>query len=252
MRDLILSFAEQAVDKVLGLRMYPQPTTPRPKIIAHRGAWDRMNLTENTLAAFVKARDLGMWGIEFDIHFTRDHVPVVNHDPDLFRLHERQGVIAALSSNEIKKLAPAVPTLKEVLALKGLHFFIEIKTQLTPQQVEVLARLLDGLEPVEHYHLLALEPNLVREHAKLPKRAWMLVGQLQLKQLIKFSTDRELGGVAGHYLGMNWVALHRLKTHGQKAGVGFIPNRNLLNREWARGADFVFTNSAEALASPRI
>lgn len=248
MSDLILSFAEQAVDKVLGLRTYPPPTTERPKIIAHRGAWNRMNLIENTLAAFVKARDLGMWGIEFDVHFTGDHVPVVNHDPDLFRLHEKQGVIASLSSSEIRKLAPAVPTLKEVLALKGLHFLIEIKTPLTPHQVGVLVQHLDGLEPIEHYHLLILDPDLVREHAKLPKKAWMLVGQVQLKSLIRISVERELGGVAGHYLGMSWVMLHRLKANGQRVGVGFTPNKNLLNREWARGVDFVFTNKAEALA----
>lgn len=248
MRDLIMSFAEKAVDKILGLRTYPLPTTERPKIIAHRGAWNRASLTENTLAAFVRARDLGMWGIEFDIHFTRDQVPVVNHDPDLMRLHEKQGVIADLSLKELKQLAPAVPTLEEVLALKSLHFFIEIKTELSAQQVEVLARHLDRFTPVEHYHLLALEPELVREHAKLPKNAWMLVGQLQLKELVNISCEKEWGGVAGHYLGMNWATLHKLKAHGQKVGVGFVPNKNLLNREWARGVDFVFTNSAEALA----
>jgi glycerophosphoryl diester phosphodiesterase len=249
MVDLILSVAEKAVDKVLGLRTYPEPpeNIPRPKVIAHRGAWDQ-NAPENSLAAFVKARDLGIWGIEFDVHFTKDGVPVVNHDPDLIRLHECESAIMDMTYDEIRQKAPGVPSLKEVLELKGLHFFLEIKAPLTQTQIETLAKHLEGFEPLNDYHLLALNPGLVREHVKLPKRAWMLVGQLSLGSLVKISAQRELGGVAGHYLGMNWILFHRLKAHGQKVGVGFIPNKNLFHREWARGVDFVFTNTAAQLS----
>ena len=44
-------------------------------IIAHRGA--SAVAPANTLAAFAKAKELGADGIEFDVHFTADGVPVV-------------------------------------------------------------------------------------------------------------------------------------------------------------------------------
>ncbi len=252
MRDLVLSFAEKAADKVLGLRTYPESALERPKLIAHRGAWDCPNCPENTMAAFAKARDLGVWGIEFDVHFTRDQVPVINHDPDLFRLHGIRGTIQGMTADELKRSAPMVPTLEEVLSLKGVHFFPEIKTALTPRLLEVLAAHFRELEPITQYHLLALDPDLVRPTAKFPAPAWMLVGQVNLKSLVRISVQRGLGGVAGHYLGMTRMQLDFLRAAGQKAGVGFIPDKNLFNREWGRGVDFVFTNSSFAVTrAPR-
>ncbi len=50
-------------------------------IIAHRGASDEA--PENTLAAFQKAREARADGVECDIVFTRDDVPVIVHDDNL-------------------------------------------------------------------------------------------------------------------------------------------------------------------------
>jgi glycerophosphoryl diester phosphodiesterase len=50
-------------------------------VVAHRGA--SRYAPENTLAAFRKAIELGANGIECDVIFTRDNVPVIAHDTDL-------------------------------------------------------------------------------------------------------------------------------------------------------------------------
>lgn len=249
LREQVLGVAEKAVDLVLGLASYPESQLNRPSVIAHRGAWDSPNCPENTLAAFNKAKELGIWGIEFDIHFTRDNVPVVNHDPDLFRGHEVKGVVAAMAFAELRKAAPMVPSLREVLGLKGLHFFPEIKTPLTPGQLTILAEHFKHLKPHDDYYMLSLQPGLVRDHTAFPKSCWILVGELALSKLVEHSIANQLGGVAGHYLGMNRELIARLKAAGQKAGVGFIPNPNLFRREWGRGVDFVFTNSASRLGT---
>lgn len=247
MRDLVMSFAEKTVDAVFGLATYPESQLKRPPVIAHRGAWDTPNCPENTLAAFQKAKEFGVWGIEFDIHFTRDNVPVVNHDPNLMRGHGHEGVILGMTYAEIRKSAPMVPSLQEVLAIKGLHFFPEIKTALTPGQVTILADHFKNLQPLNDYYMLTLQPDLVRVHKAFPKGSWILVGQLALSKLVEYSIAESLGGVAGHYLGMNRDLMARLKAVGQKAGVGFVPNMNLFRREWGRGVDLVFTNSASQL-----
>jgi glycerophosphoryl diester phosphodiesterase len=110
------------------------------------------------MQAFERARTLGAWAIELDIHFTKDNVAVVHHDPE-----------------------------------------------------------------------------------------WILVGDINLKSFARISRERGLGGVVGHYLFMTNSLITQLHERGQKAGSGFLPTRNLFNREWARGVDWVFTNHLPAL-----
>lgn len=50
------------------------------KIIAHRGAWKDFNLPQNSLAAFLKAQEFPIAGVEFDLQFTKDEKIVVFHD----------------------------------------------------------------------------------------------------------------------------------------------------------------------------
>jgi glycerophosphoryl diester phosphodiesterase len=65
--ETIQEFAQRTADLIFDLRRHPTDSKiPRPKIIAHRGAWDRQNI-ENTMQAFERARTLGAWGIELDI-----------------------------------------------------------------------------------------------------------------------------------------------------------------------------------------
>ncbi|MFN2166628.1 MAG: glycerophosphodiester phosphodiesterase, partial [Anaerolineae bacterium] len=80
----LLSRLEPAFHRVVDAiyRRRPQPFPGRErlrrcKIIAHRGQHDNRGVPENTLAAFKAARSCGVWGIELDIRWTRDLVPVV-------------------------------------------------------------------------------------------------------------------------------------------------------------------------------
>jgi glycerophosphoryl diester phosphodiesterase len=50
----------------------------RPLVLAHRGA-NRL-ARENTVDAFVRARELGADGVELDVRRTADGVLVVHHD----------------------------------------------------------------------------------------------------------------------------------------------------------------------------
>ena len=48
------------------------------KIIAHRGAHDS-GAVENTLDAFHQAREVGCWGIEFDLRWSSDFGASLSH-----------------------------------------------------------------------------------------------------------------------------------------------------------------------------
>ncbi len=104
---------------------------PVSKIYAHRGA--SAELPENTLPAFARAIELGAFGIELDVHLTRDGIPVVIHDETVDRTTDGAGALADLDAVDVARLdagqgAP-VPTLDDVLNLVGdrMHVDIEVK-----------------------------------------------------------------------------------------------------------------------------
>lgn len=111
-----------------------------PQIFAHRGA--RRQAPENTLPAFQRAIELGVDGIELDVHCSRDGKLVVFHDFALDGLTNVQGPIAARSALECARIdagshfAPqyatvGIPTLDEVFDLVGdrCRINVEIKDQ---------------------------------------------------------------------------------------------------------------------------
>lgn len=110
-----------------------------PPIIAHRGA--SAYAPENTLTSFLKARELGVQMIEFDVKLSSDGEPIIMHDDNLKRTTNAKGPCAEHSLSELKKLdagiwfsrkfkGERIPTLTETLAMMaeiGLSANIEIK-----------------------------------------------------------------------------------------------------------------------------
>lgn len=72
-----------------------------PLIIGHRGA--SALAPENTLVAFGRALDDGAAGVELDVRLARDGVPVVIHDATQRRTGLREGVVARMTSRELRQ-----------------------------------------------------------------------------------------------------------------------------------------------------
>ncbi|GAH55304.1 unnamed protein product, partial [marine sediment metagenome] len=72
-----------------------------PFIIGHRGA--RGIAPENSLSGFKKAVELGIDGVELDVHLTKDGKLVVIHDMDLKRLTGLKISIKQLTFKELKE-----------------------------------------------------------------------------------------------------------------------------------------------------
>jgi glycerophosphoryl diester phosphodiesterase len=84
-------------------------------------------LPENTLAGFEYAIGVGADAIEMDIAVARDDVPMVSHDPYL----PYGALIREAPLSDLRRLAPDIPTLEEVLALRNRGSFlfnIELKS----------------------------------------------------------------------------------------------------------------------------
>ena len=146
-------------------------------VIAHRGAFKKNNLPENSIAALKEAFRLNCYGSEFDVHMTVDSVLVVNHDND------HQGlVIAKTTYKDLKKLplknGESIPTLesylKEGKKQRSTKMILEIKPDKDPERmrqvtdaVVAMVRKLKAQEWVEYIgfnyasmeRVLALEPT---------------------------------------------------------------------------------------------
>ena len=92
------------------------------EIIAHRGA--NREAPENTIAAFARAIELGVDGIELDVHLSADGLPVVHHD---FVLRDGRR-IADVTSADLQREG-ALSTLQEVLDFVDARcrVYVEIK-----------------------------------------------------------------------------------------------------------------------------
>ncbi|VDG18506.1 glycerophosphodiester phosphodiesterase [Lactobacillus sp.] [Lactiplantibacillus mudanjiangensis] len=107
--------------------------TSQSLIYGHRGV--PVKFPENSLAGFAYAISQGIDGLEFDVHLTKDQVPVIMHDEKIDRTTDGQGAIADYTYAEIRqfhlKNGEPVPTLAELLALvsgEPVHLNLEFKT----------------------------------------------------------------------------------------------------------------------------
>ena len=111
-----------------------QRTWLTSKGFAHRGLHNALDkLPENSLSAFEAAVEKG-FGIELDVHLSRDGIPIVFHDEELTRMTGAEGELKEYSLAELKalKLIPngeVIPTLKEALDLIAgrVPILVEVK-----------------------------------------------------------------------------------------------------------------------------
>ncbi len=222
------------------------------RLVAHRGCINpNQSIYENTLAAFEAARRAGAWGIEFDVQWTLDDWPVVIHDPHTARLPGEVAVeIGKTEFDELRALCPLVPRLEEVLERFGgdIHLMIELKGRaLNSRAASRLAACLATLQPVEDYHLMSLEPELLRALKDYPQSTKLLIATTNTQEMFNEFKQGGFGGFTGHFLLLNGSMRQYLKSKGAPWGTGFVNSVNLLAREIRSGTDWIFSDAVEAL-----
>ncbi len=222
------------------------------KIVSHRGEHDNVMVLENTFAAFDQAAAEGVWGIESDIRWTADLVPVVIHDPDTMRVFGTDLMIRSVTFRELRQALPDIPSLGELVDRYGgkQHLMVELKEEEFPRlerQQEILRDHFSVLQPSVDYHVLALNPQLFETFDIKPKNCCLPVAETNFAELSKSALDNGLRGLTGHFLLLNDQLKQRHQSVGQKFGTGFIRSRNCLFRELNRDIEWIFTNDAVKL-----
>lgn len=114
----------------------PDVSLFKKKYFAHRGLHDNAgDAPENSMAAFRKAVEAG-YGMELDVHVTRDGIPVIFHDFKLKRICGVDGNVEDYTYEELQKFTlcntkEKIPKLAKLLSMvEGrVPLIIEIKSE---------------------------------------------------------------------------------------------------------------------------
>ncbi len=154
----------------------------RPHIFAHRGA--KAVAPENTLPAFQRALDMGVDGIELDVHCSKDGQLVVIHDESLERTTTGTGKVSDYTAAQLAQIDagsrfnPAfagvgVPTLNEVFDLVGnrCQVNVEIKSD-DPNGGDQAEPLIEMIKARKLYDQVIVSsfnpPSLIKMRALAP------------------------------------------------------------------------------------
>ncbi|MGP4116224.1 glycerophosphodiester phosphodiesterase [Levilactobacillus zymae] len=107
--------------------------TKTTMVFGHRGY--PAKFPENSLAGFTYAVQHHIEGLEFDVHLTKDNVPVIMHDEKINRTTDGKGYIRDYTLAELQRFKLAngdsLPTLAaflRVVANQDVHLNLEFKT----------------------------------------------------------------------------------------------------------------------------
>lgn len=241
---------EDILQKIIDLffAIWPQKMPPnssllQTRLIAHRG--DHANYKENSFAAISSCIKHQIWGVEFDIRWTKDNIPVLSHDTDLMRVHGINKVIASENYLELKEATSDLCSLEEVIQSfsKKIHYFIELKTQLTSKQENILHSQLKDLQPGTDFHIISLQPEYLFQLKSFPKQSLLLVSIFNATKGTKNTINFDFAGHMGSYLLITKQQITLLKQHKKKIGVGFVKSKRSLFREVNRGVYWLFSNN---------
>lgn len=235
-------------------RVRPAPDClQRACIISHRGERTDPGRLENTFAAFDPLPGR-VFGLECDVRFSRDGVPMVFHDADLLRIHACRERLADLDFTQLRLRFPQIPSLSELVRRYGrrIHLMIEFKAEprLDPEtQLSAVAEALSPLTPAQDFHLLSLDTSTLAwlgghfRHCRVP------IARRNVGQMSQFALRHDCAALTGHYALLDADLAQRHKRAGQRIGVGFPASRHGLRFALHQGADWIFTDQALALQS---
>lgn len=253
--DLIEPVCLHVADGLFAALPRPLPLVKRLEkiiIFSHRGEHDNLRVMENTLQAFTMAQAAGVAGLEFDVRWTSDLVPVIFHDADLRRLYNTPKRIADFTMSRLRRDFPMIPSLEEVVTTFGKRFvfMIELKWEKFPDPKEQsirLASVLTPLDPVRDFYLISFQPKIFKLFNRFPSGTFLPIARIRAGPFSNLSLNEMYGGLTGHYLFINNQMIDRHHESSQKIGTGFIHSRNSLFREINRGVDWIFSNHAASI-----
>jgi glycerophosphoryl diester phosphodiesterase len=148
------------------------------KVIAHRGYWDCEGSAQNSIASLQKARELRIYGSEFDVWMTSDGVLVVNHDATVEGMRIDDTPYEKLKDIRLKN-GEKLPLLEEYLLAgkkdRKTRLILEIKSHNTGDKEDrAAAAVVEMVEKTgvkKQTEYIAFSLNICKELVRLAPKA---------------------------------------------------------------------------------
>ncbi len=221
------------------------------RIISHRGERRRPDILENTFAAFDPLPGK-VWGLECDVRFSRDGVPMVFHDADLRRIFGVDVQLCDLDQSQLAQRFGQIPTLAALVQRYGdtLHLMLEFKAEPRPhpeQQLRAVQAALGSLSPGRDFHLMSLDIPTLDWLGQAWPTALVTIARHNVQVMSDYALRRSCAGMTGHYALLSRATVQRHRAAGQWCGLGFPASRQCLRYCLNQGATYLFSNHALAL-----
>ena len=224
-------------------------------VIAHRGAWKKNNLPENSIASLKEAIRLKCTGSEFDVRMTSDDSLIINHDPHYNKLLVEKTTYAELEKFTLSN-GEKLPTLREYI-LAGIEnntatrLVCEIKPSATKERGQIVAekvyRLINELKAQPKVVYISFDYEILKKIVSLNPK----VGSQYLEGN-KSPREIKADGISG----VDYI-LTAFKKHPEWIAEAKAANitlnawtvNNAEDMDWliANGFNFITTNEPELL-----
>lgn len=144
------------------------------EVTAHRG--NRAKLRENSLSSLINSMDIGATSVEFDVHLTKDNVPIIYHDyylnPIDFTNLNGKVLIKDLTLNEIKALtfSERLQTLDNDIHLPTFEEFLQAVKHREERKLRTIPLHLEIKSEKAHLHESANIADLAKQTAAIIKK----------------------------------------------------------------------------------
>ncbi len=229
------------------------------KVVAHRGLSGIE--TENTAAAFIAAGNRTYFGIETDIHRTKDGKFVCLHDDTTTRVAGRRCYvgdaeykkISTIKFKDISKgmgqradlVAPLLEDYVSICSKYGKHSVLELKDNFTPNEIKKIIRIVKKGGHLDNTTFISFIPqNLFILKEIMPNaHCQFLTDKLtpeMIALLVRFKVDVD---IAWHALDENLVKT--LKSHNIAINCWTVDDPAAAEKLVDMGVDYITTNILE-------
>lgn len=234
------------------------------KVIAHRGLSGLER--ENTSASFLSAANRSYYGIETDVHITKDGKFVVIHDETTDRVTLGKYRINVETSDyvEIKNIVLPdldgsfvrqdirIPLLEEYIKICKKYDKISVIELKNHFELDDLKRMLQEIKEqdfVENAIFISFDlQNCINIRNQLPKSSvqWLLGNEKIEKSAVNIATDNMLD-LDIYYKRLTPELVERLHSKGIKVGCWTCDKKSDAEKLVKYGVDFITSNVLEGL-----
>ena len=228
------------------------------KMIAHRGC--SYLETENTNAAFIAAGNRTYYGIETDVHRTKDGKFIIIHDDTTARVTDCDLCVEETSFEDLRRLAVknlrsdtarkdlVLPTLAEYASLcrhYGKVPVLEIKNPMEKEDIAKILTILNEESVLSKTVFISFSyENLLHVRSLYPEsRVQFLCSQMTKERMLRMFADRFDLDI--HHSGINKETVDAFHAQGLEVNVWTVDDPVQCEELFAMGVDYVTSNACE-------